>query len=89
MSERIRAILQEHARLGVPVASLADDSDLYRAGMTSHASVNVMLALEDEFAVEFPDRMLRRDVFASISAIRVAIMELESDRASLGAGGDE
>ena len=33
---------------------LAEDADLYQAGMTSHASVNVMLALEGEFDVEFP-----------------------------------
>ena len=35
-----------------------------------------MLALEDAFDVEFPDRMLRRGVFASISAISAAIGEL-------------
>jgi len=45
--------------------------------MTSHASVNVMLALEDHFDVEFPDRMLKRDVFESIDAIASAIMELQ------------
>ena len=41
--------------------ALAEDADLYEAGMTSHASVNVMLALEDAFDVEFPDRMLKRE----------------------------
>ena len=57
-------------------SSLADDADLYQAGMTSHASVNVMLALEGAFDVEFPDRMLRRGVFESIAAIRAALQEL-------------
>ena len=56
--------------------TLADDADLYQAGMTSHASVNVMLALEGEFDVEFPDHMLKRSVFESIAAIRAAIDEL-------------
>jgi acyl carrier protein len=41
--------------------------------MTSHASVNVMLALEDAFGVEFPDAMLRKSTFASVSAIRDAL----------------
>ena len=54
----------------------ADDADLYAAGMTSHASVNVMLALEDAFDLEFPDRMLKRSVFESINAIHDAIQEL-------------
>lgn len=76
MNDQIRAILKEHARLSVDVANLADDSDLYEAGMTSHASVNVMLALEGTFDVEFPDRMLRRGVFGSISAIAAALEEL-------------
>ncbi len=37
--------------------------------MTSHASVNLMLGLETEFDVEFPDAMLKRSVFQSVSAI--------------------
>jgi len=76
MNDQIRAILKEHGRLAVDVASLKDDSDLYEAGMTSHASVNVMLALEGTFDVEFPDRMLRRGVFESVSAIAAALTEL-------------
>jgi len=56
------------------------DGDLYQAGMTSHASVNVMLALEGKFDVEFPDRMLRRNVFESIAAIRTALEELTAGR---------
>jgi acyl carrier protein len=47
--------------------------------MTSHASVNVMLALETEFDIEFPDRMLKRSVFESISAILTAISELKTN----------
>ena len=80
MNDQIRAILKEHARLAVDVETLKDDSDLYQAGMTSHASVNVMLALEGTFDVEFPDRMLRRGVFESVDAIRAAIAELTQGR---------
>jgi acyl carrier protein len=50
--------------------------------MTSHASVNLMLALEDAFEIEFPDRMLRRSVFESVAAIRAALTELESEVAA-------
>ena len=80
MIEQIRAILKEHGRLAVDAATLAEDADLYQAGMTSHASVNVMLALEGTFDVEFPDRMLRRGVFESIAAIQAAITELTDGR---------
>ena len=78
MQEQIRKILKDHARLSVDVATLNDSSDLYQAGMTSHASVNVMLALEGAFDVEFPDRMLKRSVFESISSIATALSELKS-----------
>jgi acyl carrier protein len=81
MNAQIRAILKQHARLAVDAATLGEDSDLYQAGMTSHASVNVMLALEGTFDVEFPDRMLRRSVFGSIAAIQAAIGELASGTA--------
>lgn len=75
-ANRIRTVLSEHGRLNVDVASLGDESDLYQAGMTSHASVNVMLALEGEFDIEFPDHMLKRSSFESIAAIDGAIQEL-------------
>ncbi len=81
MTEDIRAIIREHARLTVDVATLADDADLYQAGMTSHASVNLMLALEEKFDVEFPERMLRRRAFENIAAIRAAVEELTAEKA--------
>jgi acyl carrier protein len=74
--EQVRQVISEHARLPVEVASLSDDADLFAAGMTSHASVNLMLALEDSFDLEFPDHMLKRSVFESVSAISTAIDEL-------------
>jgi len=74
--DKIRSILREHGRLSRDVETLAPEADLYQAGMTSHASVNVMLALEGEFDVEFPDHMLKRNVFNTMSSIRAALDEL-------------
>ena len=76
MSDKIRQIIQEHGRLPVDVQTLGDQADLYQAGMTSHASVNLMLALETAFDVEFPDSMLKRSVFQSVSSIRQALQQL-------------
>jgi acyl carrier protein len=74
--QRIRSVLKDHAQLSVDIASLDGAGDLYEAGMTSRASVSVMLALESEFGIEFPDSMLRRDVFESIEAIGAAVEQL-------------
>jgi acyl carrier protein len=73
---KIRSILKEHGRLSRDPETLAAEADLYQAGMTSHASVNVMLALEGEFDVEFPDHMLKRNVFNTIASIGAALDEL-------------
>ncbi len=79
MEETIRTILVEHARLAVDIDSITDDTDLFGAGMTSHASVNVMLALEDAFEIEFPERMLKKSTFESVSAIRAGVFEMTED----------
>jgi acyl carrier protein len=78
MDDEIRGILAAYARMPVGAQGLARDADLYAAGMTSHASINVMLALEEHFDVEFPDRMLTRGVFASIASIADAVGELQT-----------
>jgi acyl carrier protein len=77
MGTEIRQLIAQHARLAVAVDTLADDASLYEAGMTSHATVNLMLALEGSFDVEFPDSMLRRSVFESVAAIEAALIEIQ------------
>lgn len=76
ITQTIRGVLHEHGRLNVDAHTIAEDGDLYQAGMTSHSSVNVMLGLEGAFDVEFPDHMLKRSVFSSVAAIRQALLEL-------------
>lgn len=76
MEQQIRALLAEHGRLGIDVSTLGKTTDLYRTGLTSHAAVNVMLALEDEFDIEFPERMLTKQTFQSIESIQQALEEL-------------
>jgi acyl carrier protein len=81
VSAAVREIVKEHGRLAVDIESLSDDASLYEAGMTSHASVNVMLALEDAFDVEFPDEMLKRSVFESVGSISEALGRLDAKAA--------
>jgi len=81
LEQAIRKVLADHARLPVDVSTLDVHADLFQAGMSSHASVNVMLALEDAFDIEFPDAMLKRSVFESIAGIAAAIGELRQQAA--------
>ncbi len=79
VEDRVRKVVSAHGRLTADAFQLDSDADLYRVGLTSHASVNLMLALEDEFDVEFPERMLRRGTFESISLIAAALVELSGE----------
>jgi len=74
--DRVRQIIRDYGRLPGDVDALDDDADLYQAGMTSHASVNLMLALEAAFDIEFPDAMLKRSVFQSVRSISDALESL-------------
>lgn len=69
----IRSVLAEYAKLPVDIDTVGADDDLYTLGLTSHASVNVMLGLEDAFDVEFPDALLRKETFQSVTSIGEAV----------------
>ncbi len=76
---KVRKILTAHGRLSENVDNLEDSSDLYHAGLTSLATVSLMLSLEDEFDIEFPDSMLSRKTFGSIDSIVDAVEELQDE----------
>lgn len=69
MNATIREILAKFGQLPSPVDAIADDADLYAAGLSSFASVQLMLGIEEAFDIEFPDNLLNRKSFASIKAI--------------------
>lgn len=76
VKEQIRWIVQDNAGLRLPREQIQDSTDLYRAGMTSYSSVQLMISLENELGLEFPDAMLSRDVFESIDSIAAAVANL-------------
>lgn len=82
MKTALRRILSESARLDVSADSLADDADLYAAGLSSLATVHLMLAIEDEFDIEIPDRLLTRRLFSSIDSMAAAITEVQQGKAA-------
>jgi acyl carrier protein len=55
---------------------ITPDANLYELGLTSLTTVNLMLALEEYFDVEFPQQMLSRKTFESIRALSESIDEL-------------
>lgn len=70
---RVREAVSTALTGKVQVDSLGVNDDLFDAGMTSHQTVQVMLALEDEFDVEFPDELLNRTTFTSVRSMLEAL----------------
>ncbi len=81
MEDKIREILAAHGKLAVNASTVGVDDDLYAAGLTSHASVNVMLGLEDAFDVEFPDEALKKGTFSSIRNLAETVSKLVDEAA--------
>ncbi|CAM2138371.1 Aminoacyl carrier protein [Pararobbsia alpina] len=79
----LRRILSESARLDVPVDQIEDTSDLYEHGLSSLATVQIMLAVEDAFDIEIPDAMLTRKLFQSIDSLAAAVSELSANGAEV------
>lgn len=82
MKAKIREILAKHGRLPVAIDTLGDTDDLHAAGLTSFASVELMMALEEAFDIEYPDRMMNRRNFASVAAIESALEKIQQDLAA-------
>ena len=76
MEDRIRDLLAAHGHMAVDPREVDDQADLYELGLTSTASVNVMLAIEEAFDIEFPDEVLKKSTFASVSNIEQVVENL-------------
>lgn len=80
MKQEIREILTKLGGLPVSVETLGDDTDLYTAGLSSFASVQLMLGLEDKFDIEIPDHLLNRKSFSSIDAIAETVAAVQASQ---------
>src|SRR6185436_19505906 len=72
----VKAVIAAHLGVPVDVQQLDSNRDLYAAGLTSLATVGLMLALEERFDIEFPESMLSRSTFRSVAAIADAVAKL-------------
>jgi acyl carrier protein len=76
--DQLRAILRDNGKLSVDATTLPEDADLFAAGLTSFATIQVMLAIEDAFGVEIPDERLNRKTFSSLRALNDVIAALRA-----------
>jgi acyl carrier protein len=79
MIDRIRMLLAGNPMIPIDFEAISDSANLYDAGLTSFASVQLMLAIEEEFDIEFPEEKLTRRTFSSIANIAAAVSELTAE----------
>lgn len=66
VSERVRGVVCRVACLAADQAAFPPDADLFRdLGIDSTAALDLLMSLEDEFAVSIPD-----DTFGSARSLR-------------------
>ena len=76
IQNQVREVLAAHGRMAVDPREVDDRADLYQLGLTSHASVDLMLALEEAFDIEFPEEVLKKSTFESVHNIAQVIESL-------------
>ncbi|GJE28068.1 acyl carrier protein [Methylobacterium organophilum] len=80
--EDIREVVGSLEAMAGLVEGLGPDADLFEKGLTSFGSVQLMLALEERFEIEFPDSLLNRRSFSTLKAIRDTVASLTSAEAA-------
>jgi len=80
IDEEVRRIVASYGRLSVDLDGVGPEDNLYLLGMTSHATLNIVMAIEETFDIEYPEDLLDRSIFESLSAMEAAISGLLEQR---------
>lgn len=82
IAQRIKQCLVEHLRMISSADEIESNAELTTLGLTSMAATNLLIDLEDEFAVEFSDHLLTPEVFSKVTTLESAIAGLLADQVS-------
>ena len=74
IDERLLVLLQQHTNL--QDGSFPLDANLEDLGLDSLRAVDLLIALEDNFGVFFPESLLTEETFRTASTLRAAIKQL-------------
>ncbi len=76
MINTIRRAIDKKGKLPIRAHLIAPWADLYQAGLTPFAAIQVMIEIEKELSVEFPDSMLTRESLSSINSLHACLRKL-------------
>ena len=72
----LKDFVVEHIEALESIDDVADDSELSDLGLDSMSALNLLLDIEDEFDVQFPEEYLTPEVFSTPSSLERAIRTL-------------
>lgn len=81
MFETLQRLIDREAKLRVSADCLTARADLYELGLTPYTAIRLLLAIEREFGVEFPRRLLNRATMQSIDSIVRCLRAVQSEPA--------
>ena len=81
-AQDIRELLGSIESLSSAAPGLGEDEQLFDKGLDSFGSVQLMLALEDRYDIEFPDHLLNRRSFSTIRIICETVSMLKMQAAA-------
>ncbi|MFI6522281.1 acyl carrier protein [Spirillospora sp. NPDC050679] len=76
LEQQVRTLVRRTGALPGGLDGMPADADLWSAGLDSQGMIRIMVAIEDEFAVELPDVLLTRRTFRSLDSISAAVRTL-------------
>jgi len=72
----LKELAVEHIAALNSVGQVDVDSDLAELGLDSMSAMNLLLDMEDEFDVQFPEEYLTAEVFSTLATLATAILVL-------------
>ncbi|WP_271221616.1 phosphopantetheine-binding protein [Streptosporangium carneum] len=79
MPESFTTLLRRHCRELPPERALTEDLSLVELGVDSLQVVELIMAIEDRFGIEFPEELLVPESFASPGALWNVLEKLVSE----------
>lgn len=76
VDQKLERCLRVHLRRLPPEQVLDPDGDLLKLGLDSMSSIDLLMDLEREFGVTFPDHMLSREIFQNVRSLGGALRSL-------------
>lgn len=78
VEERIRKVVSRQTPIGSAADTVNALQNLWELGIDSLASVRMMIGIEEEFGIQFPESLLTRSTFENIASIAGAVRGLLS-----------